>query len=298
MTWRIVEVASNCKLELKLNYMVVRGEDVRKVHVSEIAVLILENTMISMTASLLCELTKRKVKIIFCDEKRNPYGELMPYYGSHDSVDKLRRQIKWKPEETCFQWTEIVRNKIAKQMKLLLKFGHEDSASLLGRYIRELEMNDVTNREGHAAKVYFNSLFGKDFSRDADNVINACLNYGYSILLSAFNREITSNGYSTQLGIFHDNMFNQFNLASDLMEPFRPLVDECVLDMNCDTLGPDEKKKLANILNNKVSIDHNNNYIINAIKIYTKSFFDSVESNDVSKMMFYEDEIYEGNGFL
>jgi CRISPR-associated endonuclease Cas1 subtype II len=298
MTWRIVEIASNCKLELKLNYMVVRGEETRRVHVSEIAVLILENTMISMTASLICELTKRKVKIIFCDERRNPYGELTPYYGSHDSVDKLRKQIKWNPEKTCLQWTEIVRNKITKQMNLLLKRGHSESASMLAGYIGEMTVNDTTNREGHAAKVYFNALFGKDFSRDADNVINACLNYGYSILLSAFNREISSNGYSTQLGIFHDNMFNPFNLASDLMEPFRPLVDECVLDMGCDLLGPEEKRKLIDILNKKVSIGHNNNYLINAIKIYTKSFFDSIDADDISKMMFYEDEIHESNGFL
>lgn len=298
MTWRIVEIASNCKLELKLNYMVIRGTEVKKVHISEIAVLIIENTNISMTAALLCELTKKKIKIIFCDEKRNPYGELIPYYGSHDSVDKLRRQIKWNLNETSKQWTEIVRDKITKQRDLLARHGYNDSARMLTVYISEIKLKDATNREGHAAKVYFNTLFGKDFSRNADNSINSCLNYGYSILLSAFNREISINGFSTQLGIFHDNMFNPFNLASDLMEPFRPLVDECVLNLDSDKFTSEEKQKLVDVLNKKVSIGGKTNYLLNAIKIYTKSFFDSVESNDVSKMMFYEAEVHESDSFL
>ena len=93
-------------------------------------------------------------------------------------------------------------------------------AELLQGYLEEITYGDATNREGHAAKVYFNALFGKDFTRTDDLLINTALNYGYSILLSAFNREIVLNGYLTQLGLFHDNMFNRFNLASDLMEPF------------------------------------------------------------------------------
>lgn len=84
---------------------------------------------------------------------------------------------------------------------------------------------------GHAAKVYFNALFGMDFTRTEESSINAALNYGYGILLSAFNREIVLNGYITQLGLFHNNMFNQFNLGSDLMEPFRTIVDQKVRDM-------------------------------------------------------------------
>ncbi len=81
------------------------------------------------------------------------------------------------------------------------------------QYINEIEFGDVTNREGHAAKVYFNALFGMDFTRSAENVTNAALNYGYSLLLSTFNRCVVANGYITQLGLFHDNVFNQFNLS-------------------------------------------------------------------------------------
>ena len=88
-----------------------------------------------------------------------------------------------------------------------------------------------TNREGHAVKVYFNALFGNGFSRTLDCFENAALNYGYSILLSCFTREIVCNGYLTLIGLFHDSQDNPFNLASDLMEPFRPIVDRIVLKM-------------------------------------------------------------------
>ena len=112
-------------------------------------------------------------------------------------------------------WTQIVAEKIKNQAKVLEIYKLPQSSMLMG-YIDELELNDKSNREGHAAKVYFNALFGKSFSRNDECPINAALNYGYSIVLSVFNREITANGYLTQLGLFHDNMFNQYNLSCDL----------------------------------------------------------------------------------
>ena len=158
---------------------------------------------------------------------------------------------------------------------------------LLQNYIKEIQYGDSTNREGHAAKVYFNALFGKEFTRTADCNINAALNYGYSILLSSFTREIVANGYITQLGLFHDNMFNQFNLASDLMEPFRPIVDELVYDMELGTFEKEEKMKLVNILNQTVRINDRSEYVNNAVKIYCKSIFDSLEDKDISLIKFY-----------
>lgn len=299
MTWRIVKVSSNCKLELKLNYLVVRNvNEIRRVFIPEIAVLIVESTAISFTASLLCELSRRKVKIIFCDEKRNPYGELIPYYGSHDSVDKLRKQIDWDQSLADEIWACIVREKILQQKFVLIRNNCWESAEMLQEYANDVKSGDSTNREGHAAKVYFNSLFGNDFSRKSDSVINAGLNYGYSILLSAVNREITINGFSTQLGIFHDNGTNPFNLASDLMEPFRPLVDDYVIRMNISDFGTEQKNKLADVLNSIVLINGKQNHLLNAIKIYVWSFFNSMEKGDPKEMKFYEVPIHESDRIL
>lgn len=290
MSWRTIVITKRAKLDLQLGFMVVRGEDTTKVALNEIAVVLIESTAVSLTTSLLAELAKRKVKVIFCDEKRNPSSELVSYYGSHDTSNKIRKQIAWRQNTKEAVWTEIVSEKIRKQKELLELLGKEE-AELLSSYLQQIAWNDETNREGHAAKVYFNALFGLDFTRTEDNLINAALNYGYSIILSSFTREIVANGYITQLGLFHDNMFNQFNLASDLMEPFRPLVDKCVLEMKLEQFEHEEKMWLVDIQNQEVQIDGKIQYVSNAIKIYCKSVFDALNEDDSALVRFYKIEL-------
>ena len=290
MSWRVVVISKRAKLDYQLGYLVVRNESVTKIHLGEISTLMIESIAVSITTSLLAELTKKKIKVIFCDEKRNPSSELVGYYGSHDTSSKVRNQIQWSRNSKDTVWTEIVTEKIRKQKKLLEYQGKEES-KLLDSYLQEIKWNDETNREGHAAKVYFNALFGLDFTRTTDCSVNSALNYGYSIILSAFTREITANGYITQLGLFHDNMFNQFNLASDLMEPFRVLVDKEVLEMKFEEFEVDEKRRLVNILNHEVVIDGKVQYVNNAVKIYCKSVFDALNENDSSLIRFYKFEL-------
>ena len=286
MSWRIVVISKRAKLDYQLGYLVVRNEEVTKIHLSEISTILIESTAATVTTSLLAELTKKKIKVIFCDEKRNPSSELVGYYGSHDTSNKIRKQIQWSRHSKEAIWTEIVTEKIRKQKELLKNMGKEE-AGLLESYLQEIGWNDETNREGHAAKVYFNALFGMTFTRTADCPENAALNYGYSILLSAFAREIVASGYITQLGLFHDNMFNQFNLASDLMEPFRVLIDREVIQMQRKEFTHEEKIQLVNVLNNEVMIDGKTQYVNNAIKIYCKSVFDALNENDSALIRVY-----------
>ena len=290
MGWRIIVISKRAKLDLQLGKMVVRSDEITKIVLSEISTIIIESTAVSITASLISELAKRKIKVIFCDEKRNPSCELVNYYGSHDTSNKIRKQIAWKQQTKEAIWTEIVTDKIRKQKDLLELLRRKESA-LLDTYLKEITWNDGTNREGHAAKVYFNSLFGLDFTRTEDSLINAALNYGYSVLMSAFAREIVASGYLTQLGIFHDNMFNQFNLASDLMEPFRILIDREVLMMTLEVFQHSEKMQLVNVLNHEVRIDGKVQYVNNAIKIYCKSVFDALSEDDSALIRFYKIEL-------
>ncbi|MDO4363303.1 MAG: type II CRISPR-associated endonuclease Cas1 [Clostridia bacterium] len=286
MGWRVVAVTKPSKLDYSLGYMTVRDVDnTVKVHLSEISVLIIENTACSVTCALLSALIAQKIKVIFCDEKRNPCSELTSLYGSHDCSIKLKNQIHWNDVSKQEAWTIIVAQKIKNQAQLLEHYGFEQNKMLFS-YLEELEFNDATNREGHAAKVYFNALFGKSFTRSDDISTNAALNYGYSIILSCFNREVVSCGYLTQIGLFHDNMFNQFNLSCDLMEPFRPIVDNCVLNMKLNEFTTEHKHELVNLLNKEFIIDSKNNTLLNAIKIYTKSVFSSIENCDVSLIKF------------
>lgn len=289
MSWRIIVISKRAKLDYQLGYMIVRSEEITKIHLGEIAVLLIESTAVSITTGLLSEMTKKKIKVIFCDEKRNPSSELIGYYGSHDTSNKVRKQIQWSSSIKEAVWTEIVTEKIRKQKELLEYLGKEE-AGLLDSYLKEIDWNDATNREGHAAKVYFNALFGMEFTRAADCPVNAALNYGYALILSACNREIVANGYITQLGLHHSNVFNMFNLGSDIMEPLRPFIDIVVFKLWRDgklwEFAKDEKLAMIASMNQTVLINGKKQIFNYAIKQYCKSIFDALNEEDISLIRF------------
>ncbi len=287
MSFRTIIISSRAKLETKMNYLIVRGEKDQRVHLSEIHTIIVDSTAVAITGSLLCEIEKYKIKIVFCDEKHNPHSELVPYFGSHDTSEKLKLQTAWTEERKALIWQDVIKLKIKKQYEHLNSLGLSE-AILLAQYINEVDVGDKTNREGHSAKVYFNALFGKNFTRTSQSQINSFLNYGYAILLSAFNREVLSNGYITQLGIFHRNEYNKFNLSCDLMEPFRVIVDKAVMGMVDQEFDREQRLKLINILNLEVEIDGKKQFLTNAIKIYSKSVFDALSDKKIDIKEYHE----------
>lgn len=228
MGFRTVVIRKPCKLSYKNECLIIRSEESLVVHLSEIHTLLIDSTMVTLTAYLLCALLEHKVKVIICDERRNPMGEIVPYYGCHNASGQLKQQLLWPDQQKALVWQGIIRQKIRGQA-LLLKSEYPFEAELLEEYARQVLPQDKTNREGHAAKVYFNRIFGDGFSRSLKSETNSALDYGYALLLSSMNKELNARGYLTQLGIQHRNEYNHFNLSSDLMEPFRPLVDHLVL---------------------------------------------------------------------
>ena len=292
MSWRTVVVSSRSKLELKNNYLVIRSDTVKRIHIDEISVLMVENTGCAITASLLETLWNKKIAVIFCDRRRNPGAQLIPYYNSHDCSARTFAQINWDESNKKQVWKTIVREKIRNQARLLSFIGKKDASDLLFGYMDDVQEGDSTNREGHAAKVYFNALFGSSFTRDSECFVNYALNYGYGILLSVVNREVVANGYLTQLGIFHKNVYNQFNLSCDIMEPFRPLFDSSVMKMGIrdDDLSHEDKMSILETLNQRVSIMTMSNTVLNAIGIYTRSVLNSLDSQDLNQIRFCEYE--------
>ena len=260
-----------------MGYMVVRDSETRRIFLDEIAILLIENPAVSLTGCLLEALIERKIRVIFCDTKRSP-----------NSSNRIRTQIQWSKESKALLWQAIIREKIRQQATHLKELNHLREYELLCDYIEQVQPLDTTNREGHAAKVYFNALFGMDFIRGADRPENAALNYGYSILLSAFNREIVASGYLTQLGIFHDNQFNHFNLSSDLMEPFRILVDRKVVELQPQKLEREEKHALWEILSDTVRINQSRQLVLNAIRIYCAHIWEALSTGDPDHAIFYE----------
>lgn len=284
MGFRTVIVNSRAKLEFRLNFMIVRGENEKRIFIDEINTLIVQSTAVSLTAALLSELIRSGVKVIFCDEKFNPCSELVPYYGAHNTSKRYKIQMQWIKETKDEIWKLIIAQKITNQKKYLQKRGFPAEAELIGSYIPDILPGDATNREGHSAKVYFNCLMPCGISRRDGGFLNGCLNYGYAVLLSCFNREIVASGYLTQFGIWHDNEFNQFNLSSDLMEPFRTIVDEVAFSL---PEGDKEfKRKMADILNFQISIDGKTTTLDLAVRTYVRSVLNALEASDPSLIIF------------
>lgn len=287
MGFRTVVINSRCKLEYRLNYLVVRGETERKIFIHEINTIIVQSTAVSLTAALLCECVGNGIKIIFCDEKCNPQSELIPYHGAHNTTKRFKRQFLWEDRVKAEVWRRIIREKIGNQADLLYKLGFLSEAEALLQYKEEVLPSDASNREGHAAKVYFNCILPDGVARRGGGFLNTCLNYGYAVVTSAFNREIAASGYLTQLGIWHDNEFNPFNLACDLMEPLRPVVDETALSI--EETDKEFKKKMANILNYSATVNGKRTTLDIAVRTYARSVIYAVEENKAEEIAFPKD---------
>lgn len=287
MGFRTVVVNSRSKLECRLNFLIIRGETEKRIYINEINTLIVQSTAVSLTAALLSELVRNNVKVVFCDEKCNPSSELLPYYGAHNTSKRIKMQTKWKKETKDKIWKVLIEKKILYQSDLLYKNGFLTESDMLKAYAAEVTDGDITNREGHAAKVYFNSLLPTGVTRRSASFVNGCLNYGYAVLLSAINREIVSGGYITQLGIWHDNEFNGFNLGSDLIEPLRPIADETALSI----ADGDKtfKRKMANILNYEAVFMEKKTTLDVAIRQYVKSVLNALEEDNHSLITFPEE---------
>ena len=290
MSFRTVVITKQAKLSYKNRYLAVKSElEENYIHLSEIDTIIVDSIAVSISSYLLKELADNKINIIFCDEKHNPFGELNSFYSSHNTSKKILIQTKWNNKQKDELWSLIVKNKIINQALLLNKIKSENY-DLLMSYVNEVRVGDKPNREAHSAKVYFNSLFTKSFIRNANDNINAALNYGYSILLSNFNKEIINNGYLTQLGIHHKSEFNQFNLACDLMEPFRPIIDNFVYYNQTREFDSKYKLDVINIFNNNYKYLSKNYTLKDIIKMYTKNTLDCLSDNKKYK----DFTLYEG----
>lgn len=270
MGWRTIVVNTHSKLSYKNNHLIFKSVNQHEmIHLSEIDVVLLETTDITLTTMLIKRLVDENILVLFCDDKRLPIGKLLPFYGRHDSSLQLSRQINWSIDNKANIWTEIISQKIANQSQFLQYLNYYEKSESLLKLLDGLELFDPTNREGHAARIYFNTLFGNNFNRDADTSINAGLNYGYTLLMSIVARELVKSGCMTQFGLKHANQFNDFNLASDLMEPFRPIVDQIVYEHQEEQF-PIIKRALFSIFTNNYIYNKKQMFLTNIIGDYTK----------------------------
>lgn len=290
MGFRNIIIHERCKLEYSLNYLICRrGTEEKRVLLDEIKLIVILSTQVSITTSLVCMLSQSKIKLIFCNEQYNPECELTPYENNYYAYRKIKEQIRFVQENKGYLWKKIVQKKIENQAKNLLYKNYKEEYNLLIKYQGEVKDADQTNREGHSAKVYFNTLFGIDFSRNKDILINKYLNYGYSIVLSAINREIRALGYLTELGIHHIGESNPFNLSCDLIEPIRPLIDSYIIKgyINEENF----KFRFIEMLSSYVQYNGKKIFLDNAIHLYVIDLINYMKEHNELDLKFIEYEL-------
>ena len=218
--------------------------------IEDIGVVIIENQQGSITVPLMNALIEGNVQVVVCNDRGMPSAMLQSFESNNLQGENLRNQMNAGEVLKKQLWKQIVEAKIRNQAALLNKVGQE--GDILKQYYRNVKSGDSDNREGIAARVYFSELFGESFIRDRTLPgINALLNYGYTILRAATARALVSSGLLPAIGIFHHNRSNAFPLADDIMEPYRPYVDEIVYALSMQgkmELTKDVKADLIQVL--------------------------------------------------
>ena len=220
------------------------------VPIEDICLVMINHAMVSLTIPLLNALTEQNVAVIFCNEKGMPASMLYNLQGNTTQGETLRNQLEVGEVLKKTLWKQIIEAKIKNQAALLNKMGKE--GGILKPLYTNVKSGDSDNREGIAARLYWTALFGRDFIRDRNIPgINSLLNYGYSVLRAAVTRALVSSGLFPALGIFHHHRSNAFPLSDDLMEPFRPFVDEIVFELTTQgetELNTATKSRLIRVL--------------------------------------------------
>jgi CRISP-associated protein Cas1 len=242
------------------------------------AFIIAEDVLIS--TNVITSLIERNTPIIFCDSKYTPLASMLNYQGHHLTQKRQAAQISLSEIQIGRLWQRIIKQKILNQNQLLTLIGKPQS--LLEKFHQEVEVADSNNLEAQAARIYWKTLFGDDFRRDPVlSGINSFLNYGYAILRSAVARSVASCGLNPTIGVHHSNFENPFCLVDDLMEPFRPLVDNyCYSLKDQDELTPQNKKKLSILLEHEVIYRNEKKALSSAIHEYCNSFTYAVVEAD------------------
>lgn len=257
MGYRNVMISSPAKLSIKENQLIVETHQKNRVSLEDINSLLIENQQVTITAYTLNKLAEAGVCVFICDEKHIP-SAVMTGLNSHSRKLKIfQNQISMSKPLLKNMWKNIVSQKILNQAGVLKIIEH-DGAKEMEMMIKRVLSGDTTNIEAMAASFYFKCLFGKYFTRSEPSVINGALNYGYAIMRGLIARSLVVYGFEPCLGIFHHSQLNAFNLADDLIEIYRPIVDLYVvenIDDSREKLTPEIKRDLYNLVNMDVISD-------------------------------------------
>lgn len=292
MGWRVVSIENPAHLSLERGSLVVKRDEIVKLSIEDIDTVVIDNYAVTMSANLLSELAVNNVATIICDTSHIPCTIVTPL-SQHSRQSKVTQiQIAMSQPLRKNLWQAIVKQKIVNQAAVLSKFGYDETAGKLIRLTTEVRSGDTTNRESIAARLYFADLFD-DATRRKPTWYNSALNYTYAIVRSVVARSIAARGLVPSLGLFHHNELNSFNLADDVIEPYRPFVDDYVLsvisirhvgDIGDSSLTKEDRRLAIDILNNYVMINNKQFTVRDAVDITVESLVRAIKDGMATKL--------------
>lgn len=281
MGFRNIKIDSHVKLSIKNQQLNIETDIARQIPLEDINCIIIENQTVTVSAYLLQKMADMGIAVYVCDEKHLPNAVLLPMVRHSRHFKILKYQIEaGKPLQKRL-WQQIVVQKIRNQA-LCLAYLELDGSEELMKMCKEVQSGDRTHVEAKAAAFYFKSLYGLGFSRGNDHVINSALNYGYAIVRGLIARSIVCYGLEPSIGVFHHSELNNFNLADDMIEPFRPLVDLYV-SQNYDVaeidsdLTPERKRDIFGIINYDMDVKGEKRIISNCIDMLVASYSSALQ---------------------
>lgn len=224
--------------------VVEQGDTIVSVPLFEIGALVIDNAQSTITTALLSKLASAGIDVLMCDYKHMPCARLDDLNSNVNGYGRIEEQLSWDKDVKRSAWQQIVANKVHNQISVV------ENMCGVGIDVPD----DFEKNEGVVARIYFSKLFGRNFMRHANDDINAMLNYGYSLLLSRFAKIIANRGYLTQIGLHHCSKTNNYNFVCDVMEPFRPFVDQIVFFHKDESFGRVQKLTLLDVYNQEVDL--------------------------------------------
>ncbi|MGP1680967.1 MAG: type II CRISPR-associated endonuclease Cas1 [Giesbergeria sp.] len=257
MVWRSVVISQPARLRREHFALLVEQKESARVPFEDIAVIVLNHREITLTHPVLSACAEYGIGLFSTGDNHQPNGVFLPFLQHSRATRMQRLQLALDKPSAKRAWASVVRAKIDNQARCLKLMG-SDGADRLTSYARRVRSGDIGNMEAQASAWYFPQLFGRGFHRAQAGWVNAALDYGYAVLRGACARAVVAHGMLPSLGLFHSSEQNAFNLADDLIEPYRPVVDLHVAKHRCAEddadLRPTDKLGLVGLLNVDVAM--------------------------------------------
>lgn len=289
MAWRTIVIENPAKLSLKDNKLVITQDEQVSLPLEDIDSLVIDSHEIIVTVNILASLAKFGVNTIICDSKHLPATIVLPHGQASRGTKNARHQLGIGEALRKQLWRKNIMQKISNQAEVLRRNDYIELSKRLEKLSATVRSGDVSNNEAVAARLYFDALLG-DATRRKPLWYNSALNYGYALVRSSLARAVASRGLITEIGINHHSELNQYNLVDDLIESFRPLVDNYVLskvhtirreDEYDAILSQEDRKYLVDVLN-EYGIINNKRYTIKHLTdMVVESFVNAISQDEV-----------------